>query len=367
MGGDVGVEFDSLGFASDYSQVVDGHYYYMRTDGMGNYTVYRDKGEEAVRFIISAEHYIEYFVKYGDVFYAFVREDDFSSGFGDLDNTLVSIDVKTGNVTKVKDMTVEVAGQGFWLTERAVFYKDFFYFEDYSDYYGVHEVGRGRLASLHLDGNMEKKRFPLASRMESMKEKPILTFIDGKIYYGEQQDRTVTLFSYDLGSGVEKEVLCYERTNDKYGYVGEIKIDQDYIYCQDYMIPRRGGEMQQMPKALDFLNFTPDGKYLLYVDRKFRLHRISRKTHKDVVICNDIQIGTICDGMRIIGGIDCTRDGIYIKGINEAWLETLDEDSLDDWADPRSNDLYYMDFDGKNRKRICKAVTELSDEFYENY
>ena len=223
-GKDVGCNFEGLVFASDYSQVVDGHYYYMRTDGMGNYTVYRDKGEEAVRFIISDEHYIKYFVKYGDVFYAFVREDDFSSGSGDLDNTLVSINDKTGYVTKIKDMTVEVASKEIWRMGRAVFYKDSFYFEDYSDYYsedysydyspphyGVLEVGQGRLACLHLDGNMEKERFPLASRMESMKEKPMLTFIDGKIYYGEQQDRTVTLFSYDLGSGVEKEVLCYER------------------------------------------------------------------------------------------------------------------------------------------------------------
>ena len=117
------------------------------------------------------------------------------------------------------------------------------------------------------------------------------------------------------------------------------------------MIPRKGGKMWQMPEVLDYLRFPPDGKYLFYQDRKSQIHRINKKTHKDVVICDDIQL----DGM------DCTEDGIYIMGVNEAWLERFGEESWDDWADPRSNNLYYMDFDGKNRKEICKAVTELSD------
>lgn len=351
-GEDVGVNFHLLGFVSDYSQILDGHYYYLRTDGSGNYTVYQDKGKKVMSFIISDNHYVEQFVKYGDEFYAFVKADDFSPG-GHLHNSLVSIDVKTGNVTDVKDMTVEIADDEVWWSG-AAFYKGFFYYEDYSDYYGESDNGwrrRGRMASLCLDKSLEKKCFPLSSRLESMKERPELSFIDGKIYYGDQQYRTVTLFSYDLGSGEEEEVLRYERTDYNWKDVGHIKIDQDYIYCQDYMIPRKGGKMLQMPKNISSQNFTPDGKYLLYLDGKSRLHRISWKSRKDVVICADIKID----------GIDCTEEGIYVREDNEAWLEREDMESWDDWADPRSNNVYYMDFDGKNRRRICKEVTELND------
>lgn len=356
---DVGYTFDFMGFASDYSQVVDGHYYYLRTDGLGNYTVYQDKGKKVVRFTIGEDYYVQYFVKYGEGFYAFVKESDFN--YGELNNTLVSIDAKTGDVTKIKDMTVEVAVDESWWPGRAVFYRDSFYFEDYSDYYspdyhGVREVGRGRLACLHLDERLEKERFPLTSRMESMKEKPILTFIDGKIYYGNQQDRKVTLFSYDLESGEEKEVFCYERTDlEQTTSLIDIKMDEDYIYCQDYMIPREGGKMEQMPQNISSQDLTPNGKYIYYTDGKSRLHRISRKTQKDVVICDDIQVS----------GFDYTEDGIYVEETNKAWLEREDEESWDDWADPRSNNLYFMDFDGKNRKKIWKEVTEINSEDFD--
>ena len=230
----MGCIFKYLSFASDYSQVVDGHYYYLRTDGLGNYTVYQDKGKKVVCFTIGKDYYVKYFVKYGEGFYAFVKENDFSSG--ELDNTLVSIDSRTGAVTRIKNMAVGVAVDALWWPGRALFYRDSFYFEDYSDYYspdhhGVREVGRGRLACLHLDERLEKEHFPLTSRMESMKEKPILTFIDGKIYYGNQQDRKVTLFSYNLESGEEKEVFCYERTDSEQTSLIDIKMDEDYIYC----------------------------------------------------------------------------------------------------------------------------------------
>ena len=225
-------------------------------------------------------------------------------------------------------------------------------------YYSVHEVGRGRLASLCLNKSLEKKHFPLSSRMESMKEKPVLTFIDGKIYYGDQQHRKVTLLSYDLESGEEKEIFHYERTDFKWTSVGGIKMDKDYIYCQDYIIPRiprRGGKMVQMPENVNSHNFSPNGKYMFYIDGKSWLHRISRKNNEDIMIC---------DGIRI-DGIDCTQNGIYVREHNKTEDEWEEDEHWDYWADPRSNNLYFMDFDGKNRKKIWKEVTEINIEDFD--
>lgn len=348
---DVGCEFSSLFFASDYSQVLDGHYYYLRTDGEGNYTVYRDKGNKVVSFAVGTDCYVENFVKYGERFYAFVRE-----GYSDLVNTLVSIDAATGEVAEIKNMTEDTADNGLC---GAVIYRDFLYYEDYSDYYEEYdfwenpyytkpEVGRGRLARISLNEGLKELSFPLSSRIESMKEDPLLTFIDGKVYYGEQQNREVVLFSYDLENSVEKEIFRYETSST---WEINIKIDKDYIYSQyRYMIPREGGNMVPMSEGIFSWVLSPDGKYMFYLDKKDRIHRINRKKHKDVVICNDIPA---------IDGIDCTEDGIYVAEYNKAEDEYEEKEYWDDWGDPRSNNLYYMDFDGKNRKRIWKEITEV--------
>ena len=68
-------------------------------------------------------------------------------------------------------------------------------------------MGRGRLARINLNNGLREISFPLSSKIESLKENPLLTFIDGKVYYGEQQNREVVLFSHDLENNVEKEIF----------------------------------------------------------------------------------------------------------------------------------------------------------------
>lgn len=355
--GDVGYEFSFLSFASDYSQVLDGHYYYLRTDGEGNYTVYRDKGEKIICFEVEEDCYVENFVKYGEKFYAFLR-----SIYDDMINNLVSVDAGTGEVAVVKNMTKETADNGL---REAVIYRDFLYYEDYSDYYKEYdfwensyyvkpEVGKGRLARISLSDGLKETSFPLSSRIESLKENPLLTFIDGKVYYGEQQNREVVLFSYDLENNVEKEIFRYETFST---WEINIKMDKDYLYSQDrYMIPREGGKMMPVSEGIYSWVLSTDGKYMFYLDKKDQIHRINRKKHKDVVICNDISA---------IDEIDCTGDGIYVREYNKAEDEWEEEEVCDNRGDPRSNNLYYMDFDGKNRKKIWKDITEENGDFVE--
>lgn len=348
---DQGDQFYYMGFASDYSQVADGHYYWLRTDGSGNYTVYQDKGKKVVRFAVGDDYYVSHFVKHGDGFYALQQENE--CGLGCFESKLIYIDIQTGTVKIVEDTTDElVGGQVFWKRGNSVFFGDFFYFYDYSEYYsedycafdyytGI-KVGKGKLTEMSLNGKREKRRFPRSSELKGQD----LTFMNGKIYYGMQQGKMVTLYSYDLENGEQKEVLCYERADLAWKFVNRIVIDEDYLYCQDYIIPRQGGKMIQMPGNESSVISSPDGKYIFYGDRKSRIHRVNRKNQRDVVICDDIRID----------GFDCTEDGIYVKEVNKAWEKREDMESWDEWADPSSNNLYYMDYDGKNRKRIWKEV-----------
>lgn len=63
-----GVFFKYSNPTSLYSQLSDGHYYYMRSDGKGNYKIYRDKGKKVGGFSLR-RGYAKYFIKHKDKFF----------------------------------------------------------------------------------------------------------------------------------------------------------------------------------------------------------------------------------------------------------------------------------------------------------
>lgn len=76
--GKVNIENEGIKFCfatppSDYAQVYGGHYYYLRSDGSGNYTIYRDKGEKVGEFSLKGES-VSCLVKYRSEFYAVTQK-----------------------------------------------------------------------------------------------------------------------------------------------------------------------------------------------------------------------------------------------------------------------------------------------------
>ncbi len=90
-------------FSSDYSQVLDGHYYYMRSDHLGNHTVYRDNNVAVTRFTVK-DAYVSGFLKYGDLFYALLTSTEEEKTL----NNLACINQETGKVTMLKDMSKDI-------------------------------------------------------------------------------------------------------------------------------------------------------------------------------------------------------------------------------------------------------------------
>ena len=70
---DEGIKFCAASLPSEYAQVYDGHYYYLRADG-SNYTIYRDKGHRVGQFSLKGEC-VAGFAKYGDGFYALTEKE----------------------------------------------------------------------------------------------------------------------------------------------------------------------------------------------------------------------------------------------------------------------------------------------------
>lgn len=384
---DRGVYFSDAYWVTDYSQVIDGHYYYLRYEGTkdADYIIYRDKGEKVGGFnLFEYETFYDYtyydivgFAKYGESFYILYEngeeelDDDAEAAEDELFDAdfyfmnpvkLARVDLEKRKVEDIYDITsAYLSGDG-----NLVFcniYKNGFYF----DLRSVQDVIKSRAGNsvkfIPEQGNSHTENVPMSSN--AAKVKPYLTYIDGKVYYGIAEGKKVTLFSSDLESGEEREIFQYERKQDYETDVIHVAIDEDYIYCQDYLIPRSGGKMirvfqnakiekgkkKELPnKKYSVKNYTYNKKYIYYIDKKDKVHRISKATMKDVIISD----------LKAVG-VDCTEDNVYIRVHAEAWYgksmwEEFDDDD-EGWVSPDfySNHIYCMDLDGKNVKQIWKG------------
>ena len=124
-----------------------------------------------------------------------------------------------------------------------------------------------------------------------------------------------------------------------------LQIDNEYIYCQDYIIPREGGKMMRVLKdRADGVPLSYNNEYIFYIDKNNYLHRIKKDTYSDVLIC----------GKMKVENVECVKDRIYVRGCNKAIEELINDDSGEIEARYSSKNLFSMDLNGGNRKRLCR-------------
>lgn len=340
---DVGIYFSKTDWITNYSQVLDGHYYYLRRDNDGfGYRIYRDKGVEFGYFAMpwteddDETYKLEGFVKYGEKFYVLMSH--YSYGEEDPEE-LAYLDVKQLEPVVIADVTKDHMMDD----ENIIFcnvYKNSFYYDRRSKWQKWEQRAG---ISMRTEFKEEHSEEEISVTPNMTKAKPYLTYVDGKIYYGVSSQKEVTLFCYDLATGKEEKIFSYER-KEKYNTENiYLSIDEDYIYCQDYLIPRNGGKM--LPVFRDakkikngMITYTANEKYIFYIDKK---------TMKDRIISK-----------RKSAEVDCTEDCLYIRVRDKVWYS---DDFQDEWSDVNvisdyySDHIYCMDFDGKNEERIWKG------------
>ncbi len=133
-----------------------------------------------------------------------------------------------------------------------------------------------------------------------------------------------------------------EKIEDKKAYVRYatlsndsvlLSVDDDYIYCQDMAIPRKGGKMQPLLKSALRLKYggtvllSSNKKYIFYLDKKYRLHRIDKRTGQDVLISE-----------KKLMSVQCMENQIYVKELRHGYWDE-EEDKCKDI-------LYCMSLDG---------------------
>lgn len=261
---------------------------------------------------------------------------------------LVYIDLKKGCVVPLFD-----TDKAF----RFSFYQDSLY------YYKYDASGTGILTKCDLRKMHSETSLPTPSSTSEYSQ-PSVILADGKLYYGIQKENSVTLYSMDLESAEQKQIFCYKfkkdavvQGNDERSPI--LGIDEDYIYSKNFMIPLSGGKMKRLSGNVNKL--CSNKKYIFYVDGKFKLHRITKKTGENIILC----------GLKATD-VTCTEKDVYVVGYDKKYGKALlteldkfndkDNDENDDYGieevtiQERDNfhsfDLYCMDPDGNHRKKI---------------
>ena len=129
-----------------------------------------------------------------------------------------------------------------------------------------------------------------------------------------------------------------------------LTINKDYIYYGNNVISRKEGKVfspfRNMKKSKDSgKNYTANDKYVFYLDKQNRVHRLEKKTKRDVIIRKEKTLAVSCAGNRLYIRV---RDE---KGYNQCNEMDYDIEEIIT-AEYYADNLYCMDFDGKKEKKL---------------
>ena len=184
--------------------------------------------------------------------------------------------------------------------------------------------------------------------------------LEGKIYYAIQYERKVIIYRLDLEKGTTKEIFEYNSVDVfgrpevslgfRQGRAVVLDVDKDYLYCQGYGIPRRGGEMVRLfrfeRETVNYLPYAYTDQFAYYIDDRLRLRRLDKNTLRSSIIAYGV--------MDVKG----TSEGLYVQFYApdvslDTYIDRSDDQVIDQKSDiADSCDLYYMDFNGENEEQL---------------
>lgn len=366
---DTGVYFREADPTSVFGQIDNGHYYYLKSNGKRKYKICRDEDVFVGEFTLDYG-YISGFAKYQNDFYAFITIEEGEAEVETTRQALVRVDLKNKKVQSIiddyeKTENADSQDNYFWadhLYDYSALYQQYIYHDSRDEVidkkldYQPYKSGK---ALQRFSINNKEKREKILSTSNMNEAKPYLAFVDGQILYGRQKGKKVYLYAYDLNTKKESEILCYKRKK-AYKCYGVppfhptnydcvfVTMDETYIYCQEFAIPRKGGKMQPLLRnAGEYWGgqfaFSTNRKYIFYLDKKYQLHRVDKKTRKDVKLSKKKWMS-----------VYATDEKIYLVEYDEnivgAYWQEDEGDVVQDHDFPGENALYCMDFQGEMKK-----------------
>ena len=336
------------GSATEYSQLKDGHYYYLKQDKSGKYIIlYRDKGEQVAKIKCNMEKEViqgavlgddELYLLYCD---GKVLRDKYEDSL-----FLKCANLQTGSADVISleyDFDSE-----YWITDEYIYSCGDL---DVNDWNCFNKT----------TGRVNFNRCLAFEENDFLTDPKYKQIIDGKLYYiiGDvyTPDAPHSFIQIDLEKQERKVLLEYMPGLEGGVSVGLVSMDEEGIYvCESndkdkalYKIPLHGGEMEKMESYAWDSRFSSYQDHSIYIDQKNRMHVVDRKKKTDTVIGNNFK--------EKIYSFTCAEEGVFITCYAD-WIEEADNDNL--WGHIWKNDislaLYYMDYNGENLTQLRKEV-----------
>lgn len=367
---DEGVKFCSADFIWA-SQISDGHYYYLHIGKGGKHTIYRDKKKIVGTFFIR-EGTLVGFAKVGKNYFASIMHTEVDPDTYDIENLtydIVRIDLATQSVKVLLGNCAWDGHKGDLIIndEDIIFYRGSMYYDSRTDVlWDPGEYVPGAFLMSRDLKNIEQENKMICTKQMN-RAKPYLTFVDGKILYGRQKGKEVSVYMFDLETKEQTKVVKYKRHKayKSYFYTPYDKVivsmDDDYLYCQDMAIPRKGGKIQPLLKnaqqyaaGREERIFSSNKKYIFYLDKKYHLHRINKETGEDILVSN-----------KKLMSVQCMEDRIYVKAWRYGhWDVSWDDNDWGYYEQKRPDILYCMDLNGKVKwKHTMEKAPEEDVEY----
>lgn len=341
---------------TDYAQVYDDHYYFLRCTDVGEYTIYVDKRQTVGKFMTYGSYQIMEFTKFGDDF--FVK---YISGEGGERINLAKVDLE--NKTLYTLISVYCDDNTWDNYSLDFFYDDKIYmiYDEYDQINSTDDKSIYNYTIECLDRNGDEID---SYQFTEENLNRFIGIVDDQILFDKIENDKKILFAYSLAERKVDQVMELSLTQgekQEYSFTylfGDNNIlieqfhekeipeeDEDDYYLEEgfpeyelylYELPLNGKMKNVFSGNIREICYNNDD--IFYIDSKYKLHKYNKKSQKDKIISD----------MKTMG-VACTSDGLYVKKYDDWYLAVYEECPED-----TSNELYFMDFDGKNVKKIME-------------
>lgn len=350
-----------------WNQVYKNHFYYVCynkwTDNGYEYSLYKDKGEKLATFQLLYESDAIDMCIFNNTLYLILTGDDSEGGTHGVCSRekIGMLNLGTGEISIIYNITdyetpysLVVAGGNFNYWESYIFYGDKIYFV------GNDSNFERSLIAWNIEENFKRQKICKYNKIRENRNGKLF-FMNDKIYYGERKGQKINLYCFDLDNCKKNLILSFH-CKEKRSVAIDIQMDENYLYCNNYIVPINGGKIVNKPlQYLSGDSFVHNSKYIFYLDTKYKLHRVDKKNlQKDTVISD-----------KKFFSIDCTENELYLKKYDKKWFEDdlykslmgdyaegekeydydIDDCTVDE-VDNEEMELYTMDFDGTDLEKI---------------
>lgn len=322
-----------IDYASEYSQIVNNHFYFLRMSSENSYVLYEDQAKEILSFSLEDEE-LRGFAIYHSQYFVLIRTKTGTLQLGVVDKANKDIDILC-SVYASKKM------------DCIILYHDCLY---------ICESKEKRIERQTMQGEILEPITVIDKDKEGHLDIRGI-FLQEYLYYLELDSKgEIILNRRSIQGNTETVISCASSIADV-GRVGWIRLEEvteQYVYFSYRCDGKdRVGRISLYDKKLETQKiatseFDYTAQYVFYIDQHHNVNRIGwdeKKAEK----CSSLKVSEL----------SCLDKKIYVKAYTEE-LE-LFEDSEDDPAKNWSDAIYSMDFDGKECKKIFNENYEWMD------